>query len=113
MSELVLKTKTRLNAVMFAMLVEEMVSGPCTIPGLIEATGLHHKTIRGALKALHDRNLAHVSGYDKDCRGRAIVPVWSFGEGRDAKRKPKSHAELSRAYRSRRAAADLAVALTG
>lgn len=104
--------RPRLNAVLYAMLLEELVAGPTTLHALCEVTGFERKTVRSILKAMHDRKLVHLSGYDKDSRGRAIVPVWTFGRGRDAKRQPKSHAENCRSFRERERKGELSAAFS-
>jgi hypothetical protein len=95
--------KTRLNAALYAMFLQELVAGPCTLPGLIEVTGLHLKTVRGLLKALHGKKLIHVSGWDNDARGAQTIAVWTWGAGRDAKRPTKTQAQVCRDWRSRQA----------
>jgi hypothetical protein len=103
---LILTTRPRLNAVLYAMLLEELVSGPCSVRGLCEVTGLERKTVRKILKSMQDRSLIHLSAYDKDSRGRSIIPMWSFGQGKDVKNKTMSQAEACRNYRARKALRD-------
>lgn len=111
MTEPIKRTRTRLNAVMFALFMDELVSGPCTLPGLIEATGLHRTTVRGVLKALHARKLVHRSSWDRDARGAPSIAVWSWGAGKDAKRPVKTQATVNREWRARQALRAFAGAL--
>lgn len=101
------RTQVRLSYETFAMLLEELTSGPCTANQLAEASGMGHRYVRRLLKALKARKLVHISGYDKDSRGRLSVTVFSLGHGRDAPRKGKSREAINREYRTRKARAPL------
>jgi hypothetical protein len=104
MTEAKSRKRTRLNAKLYAMALQEMADGPSTRQELIEQTGLGVKTVAGIVKALHQRRLIHIGAWEKDALGRCILPAFSFGKGRDVpKPAPKTGAELARSYTARRA----------
>lgn len=100
------KPKNRLNAVLYATLLAELVAGPTTRQELIDHTGLSRQTILSLVRALHERGLIHVASWEKDGRGKHSIASFQFGSGRDAKRPPPLTAvEVQRAARARKVAA--------
>jgi hypothetical protein len=104
MTETKSRKRTRLNAKLYAMALQEMADGPTTRQELIEQTGLSVKTVAAIVKALHQRRLIHVGAWEKDAAGRCILPAFSFGKGKDVPRPArKTGAELARAKKARKA----------
>lgn len=104
MTEAKSRKRTRLNAKLYAIALQEMADGPSTRRELIERTGLSVKTIEGIVRALHQRRLIHIGAWEKDALGRFSLPAFSFGKGRDVpKPAPKTKTELARAYKARKA----------
>lgn len=102
------RSKVRLNGLLFAMMLEELLSGPCTSEVLAEHTGLCLRTVRKTLQALHERKLVYIAAWEKDSIGRqAQVKVYAFGQARDAKRPTKSSSQVQRDYRARKVLAPL------
>lgn len=94
-------TMKRLSPVLFAMLLEELVSGPSTWRELSDHTGLSRNTILTALDAMHKRDLIYVAGWEKDARGASTIRAFAFGKKPDAPRPKKTQAEVNRAFRQR------------
>jgi hypothetical protein len=97
------KPQIRLSYLTFAMLLEEMMSGPCTARHLSEHTGMGHRYMCRLIDALHTKKLVHIAGWDKDSLGRSGVRVYALGAGKDAPRKTKPREEVNRAYRAKAA----------
>lgn len=102
------KGQVRLSHVTFTLVLEELVSGPCSAQTLAEHSGMLPKTVRLLMRTMRKKKLAHIAGYDKDTRGRVNVTLYGFGHGRDAKRKPKDRAQVQREYRQKAARAEMA-----
>jgi hypothetical protein len=96
------KPKNRLNAVLYATLIQELMDGPSTRVELMTATGLSHQTILSNVRALHERGLIHVACWEKDAMGRHSIAAFTFGRGGDARKPaPLTPVELKRAQRRR------------
>lgn len=106
-----LTTRPRLNAIVFTILLEELVSGPSNLHTLCEVSGLEKKTVRKVLKAMYDRKLIHLKAYEADRRGSFVVPLWAFGPGKDAERKIKTRAQVCKTYRQRKAMEQMTAAM--
>jgi DNA-binding MarR family transcriptional regulator len=92
----------KLNAVMFTMMLEEMLEGPSTAQNLAEHTGMSLITVQRTLRVMHRRGLVYISGWEKDSTSRWAVRVFTFGKGKDAKRPPpKPRAQKSREHRAK------------
>lgn len=108
------KPKNRLNAVLYATLLAELVEGPTTRQEMIDHTGLSRQTILSLVRALHERGLIHVASWERDSRGKHSIAAFQFGRAKDVKRPPPLTAsELQVAYRSRKFAAGTVVAGIG
>lgn len=97
------KGQIRLSHLTFTLVLEELVSGPCTAQALADHSGMLPKTVRLLLRTMKAKKLVHIAGYDKDSKGRVNVMVYGWGPGRDAKRQPKPRAQVQRDYRARAA----------
>jgi hypothetical protein len=101
------RKQVKLNAVMFAMMLEELLSGPCTAQHLADYTGMYVLTVQRTLRAMYRRGVVHIAGWERDLAGRMTVRVFGLGPGKDAKKQVKSRAEMNREYRARKAIAPL------
>lgn len=100
--------QVRLNHLTFTLLLEELLSGPTTVPSLVEHCGMSHRYICQLLRTMHAKKVVHVSGWEKDSIGRVGVKVFALGAGKDAPRPRKPRAEVNRDYRMREARAPMA-----
>ena len=90
-----------LTATNFALLMRELIDGPCTFSDLKDALGLADSTLRIYLKALRAKRIIHISLWERDGTGRAQLAVYAFGDRDDACRPPPySQAEKSARWRS-------------
>ena len=98
------KYQVKLNAVLYAEMIGELLEGPSTAQDLASHTGMHVLTVQRTLRPLYRRGLVHISGWEKDSQGRWVVRVFKFGPGKDAKRPPpKTKAQRVRETRARAA----------
>ena len=102
------KKQLKLNALMFAMMLEELLSGPCTAKSLAEHTGLSLITVHRTLRALYRRNVVHIASWENDAANRCNVRVFGLGHGRDARKPVKTKAQSNKAYRLKAARRPLA-----
>lgn len=108
------RKRTRLNAKLYAMTLEEMAAGPSTRVELREHTGLSTKTIDAIVSSLYQRGLIHIGAWEKDALGRFTLAAFKFGRGTDVKKPPaKTPTELSRGYKQRRRQRDAMRASAG
>lgn len=102
------KYQVKLNAVMFAEMLGEMMDGPCTAQDLAQHTGMHVLTVQRTLRPLYRRGLVHISGWERDAQGRWVIRVFKLGAGKDMKRPPpKKKAQRLRESRARKSFAGL------
>ena len=99
--------QTKLNAVMFSMMLEELLSGPTTAQGLADYTGMHLITVQRTIRAMRRRKVLHVAGWEKDVNGRYVIRVFGLGPGHDVKAPIKTRLEMNREWRARKARAAL------
>lgn len=107
------KGEVRLSHLTFTLLLEEMLSGPCTAKALSEHTGMGHRVMCRLVRTMHAKKVVHVAGWEKDAIGRVAVKVWQLGHGRGAKKPNKPRAEVNRDYRARASRAESMAALVG
>jgi hypothetical protein len=92
----------------YALLLEELLSGPSTAQQLADHAGMGVIFMCRLLNVLHKRGVIHVSGWERDTAGRMSIRAFSLGHGKDAKRPaPKSRQAINRSYRNKVAAAPL------
>lgn len=101
------KKQVKLNAVMFAMMLEELLSGPCTAQDIADYTGMSLLTVQRTLRAMYRRKVLHVAAWERDVAGRMTVRVFGLGAGKDAKAPITTRSEMNRKYRLRKAMAPL------
>jgi hypothetical protein len=90
------KKQVKLNAALLAMMLQELVAGPCTGPQLAEHTGMSTITVYHTLRALHRKHLVHIAAWDTDTQGRKSVRAFAFGEGKDVPRPRAKRARVSK-----------------
>jgi hypothetical protein len=82
------KFQTKLNAVMFSMLLEELMAGPATAQEIAEYTGMSVLTVQRTLRVMHRRGVIHIKSWGRDIRGAWTLRAWKLGEGKDAPKPP-------------------------
>lgn len=82
------KLQVKLNAVMFSMLLEELMAGPAKAQDIADYSGMSVLTVQRTLRVMHRRKVIHVAGYEKDQRGAWTLRLFALGEGRDARKPP-------------------------
>lgn len=96
------KRQIKINAILQAQLIKLLLDGTYTCQELAEETGLHYVTVLQYTRELHRVGAAHISGWEKDQRGRDLSKIYKLGLGRDAKRHKKTAAERQLAYRTKK-----------
>lgn len=100
--------QVRLGHLTFALLLEELLAGPCTVPELADHSGMSHRYVCRLLRTMHSKKVVHIAGWGKDSIGRqAQVRVYQLGPGRDKPKPTKTRQEVNAAYRKRAARVDL------
>lgn len=97
------RKQVKLNAVMFSIMLENLLSGPCTAQEIAESTGMALLTTQKTLRAMYRRGVIHISGWEKDAANRCTVRVFKLGEGRDARKPLTSRSQMNRKYRAKKA----------
>jgi biotin operon repressor len=98
------KPQVKLNAALFAMAIEELMTGPTTAQTIADITGMGQVTVWHLIRALRKRGVVHIDSYEADSQGRQMVRVFALGHGEDAKRPPTKRNEKTRVARQRRKA---------
>jgi predicted ArsR family transcriptional regulator len=92
----------KINAITQAHLIKLLLEGTYTCQELANETGLHYVTVLQYTRELHRAGAAHISGWEKDPRGRDLAKIYKLGEGNDKRRHRKSDAEKQVAYRAKK-----------
>lgn len=79
----------KVSALVWAQLLDLLMQGAYSAPGLAEETGLAYETVREYLAVLHRKQVVHICDWEQDPRGAWTRPVWMLGRGKDAKKPPK------------------------
>jgi hypothetical protein len=98
----------KINAFTQAKLIEAMLDGVYNCQELAEITGLHYVTVLHYTRELHRAKAAHISGWDKDSRGRDVVKIYRIGRGKDAKREKLTGAQRQARTREKKKAQEVA-----
>ena len=93
------RRQIKINAIMQAQLIKLLLEGTYTCQELADMTGLHYVTVLQYTRELHRAGAAHISGWEKDPRGRDLAKIYKLGEGRDKPRQRKTQQKRQRAYR--------------
>ena len=96
------KRMIKINAITQARLIKLLLEGTYTCQELADETGLHYVTVLHYTRELHRVGAAHISGWEKDHRGRDISKIYKLGEGRDKPRRKLTAIERQRAYRAKK-----------
>lgn len=92
---------TTQHAVAFAIIVRELLTGPCTAKELAEETGMRHETVLGWIRALRRQGAIYVSSWVEDTNGRRSTAAYSLGNKPDAARRPMPAIDIKRRYHLR------------
>ena len=103
----------KINAFTQAKLIEAMLDGVYNCQELAEITGLHYVTVLHYTRELHRAKAAHISGWDKDSRGRDVVKIYRIGRGKDAKRERLTGAQRQARTREKKKAQEVAKIMMG
>lgn len=103
----------KINALTQAKLIEAMLDGVYNCQELAEITGLHYVTVLHYTRELHRAKAAHISGWDKDSRGRDVVKIYRIGRGKDAKREKLTGAQRQARTREKKKAQEVAKIMMG
>jgi len=103
----------KINAFTQAKLIEAMLDGVYNCQELAEITGLHYVTVLHYTRELHRAKAAHISGWDKDSRGRDVVKIYRIGRGKDAKREKLTDAQRQARTREKKKAQEVAKIMMG
>jgi hypothetical protein len=103
----------KINALTQAKLIEAMLDGVYNCQELAEITGLHYVTVLHYTRELHRAKAAHISGWDKDSRGRDVVKIYRIGRGKDAKREKLTSAQRQARHREKKKAQEVAKIMMG
>jgi hypothetical protein len=96
------KYQTKLNAVMYAMMLEDLLEGPSTAQELADYTGMSILTVQRTLRVMHRRGVIHVAAWNEDMRGAWTLRSFALGRGKDAKKPPpKTRAQYEQNRRDR------------
>lgn len=88
--------------------LKAMIQGPQSIRDISDKTSISYETVRPLIRLLHEEGVIHISHWRSDMMGRASIAVYALGIGIDApKRKPKTGAQRSLAYKHRQEAQTL------
>ena len=96
------KRQIKINAIMQAQLIKLLLEGTYTCQELAAMTGLHYVTVLQYTRELHRAGAAHISGWEKDQRGRDLAKIYKLGVGADKRRHKYTQAERQRAYRAKK-----------
>ena len=69
-----------------AAMVNAMLKKPQTYDQLCAVSGLNKTAVATWVKSMRAAGLMWISGWEKDCRDRLIVSVFSWGVGKDVPR---------------------------
>jgi predicted ArsR family transcriptional regulator len=102
---------TTQHAIAFAIIVRELLEGPCTALELAEETGVRHETMLGWIRALRRQHAIHVSSWVEDTYGRRSTAAYVLGNKPDAPRRPMAPIDIKRRYTARLRRRQLAQAI--
>lgn len=86
----------------YAKLIKAIVDDPMPAHELADEIGVAKITAYRILRALKSQSVVHICEWERDRLGRAQVPVFKFGEGRNKQRPKMTAAERQKACRDRR-----------
>lgn len=92
----------KVNHETYALVLKELLAGPCTVAELEAVSGLHHVTMLDFMRVLRRHGVVHIVAWEPDALGRDVFAVFALGKGTDAKRRKMTPAERSEAYRVRK-----------
>ena len=97
-----LAKRARISHITTATILRLFLDGPVSARDVVEATGLHLVTVYELLRVFRKEKVIHISAWDVDSMGRDAIAIFSVGQGKDAKRRALSRAQISSRYRERK-----------
>lgn len=91
----------KVGAVTNARLIKALIPGDMSCQELAEETGLHYVTVLEYCREMHKVGAVHISAWENDARGRAVVKIFKLGSGPDARRLSRKQLAARRAERYR------------
>ena len=92
---------TSQHAVAFAIVVRELLDGPCTARELAEETGMRPETVLGWIRAMRRQHVIYVCHWVEDSQGRRGTAAYALGGKADAPRRPVPRQTVVRDYKAR------------
>lgn len=89
------------HAVAFAVMLRELLDGPCTAIELAAQTGMRHETVLGWIRAMRRQRVLYVAFWVEDAAGRRTTAAYRLGDKPDAPRRPMPRIDIVRRYRKR------------
>lgn len=80
--------RPRFSAVLIAMLIRELMDGPCTTKELAAVTGIGERSVLMYVTALYRRKCIRIAAWERDVSGKQSIRVWAFGATTDAAKQP-------------------------
>lgn len=96
------KKQVKLNAHLLALMLDELLDGPCTSQAMADRTGLFILTVNKTMRAFYQEGVVHIAAWERDAADRMTVRVWGLGRGKDAKKQIKKKSQMNRESRQRR-----------
>lgn len=91
----------KINAMSFALMMDALTDDACSIPELMEHTGLHVTTVRDYTRELHKLGVIHIAAWEKDDFNRYNVRFYALGRKKDVpKPAPSKGSVRAKAYRA-------------
>lgn len=81
-------------------LIKAAQRGELTLAELAEESGLHYVTVCEFMRAAHREKLVHICAWEPDTRGRYLIRIYKWGEGRDIKNTKLTVNERQRRHRA-------------
>lgn len=107
------KKQMKVNHIAYAVMLRELLVGPCTDQELADASGLFVLTVHRWMRVMRKYKVVHIAAWEKDARGAHTIPVHALGEGRDVKRPLKAATIKRKEFAERRTQRLIAAASAG
>ena len=82
------KGRLRVTALTNALLIRELMNGPCTAPEPVQVTGLGARTVTTYMLALYRQRCVRIAAWERDSSGKQSIRCFAFGDAPDAKKVP-------------------------
>ena len=93
--------KYKLNQDAYARVFQYLMEGPGSCYEMQEVSGLALVTLQNLMKCFQKYKIVHRSAWDVNSRGIDTTPIYSFGPGRNKKRRSQTTAQRTQKYRDK------------